>query len=122
MQDCVHVISEEFEERIDVLMGYPTTDPHGAPIPTRKGDIEHETFLPLSRLQAGQTAVVRRVDDQNPEILRHVEDLGLKLGTQMEIRDKAPFNGPLLLQINAHKDYSMGLELADHIFVQILEE
>ena len=117
-----HVISEEFEERIDVLMGYPTTDPHGAPIPTRKGDIEHETFLPLSRLQAGQTAVVRRVDDQNPEILRHVEDLGLKLGTQMEVCDKAPFNGPLLLQINAHKDYSMGLELANHIFVQILEE
>ena len=73
-------------------------------------------------MQAGQSAIVRRVDDQNPEILRHVEDLGLKLGTQMEVRDKAPFNGPLLLQINAHKDYSMGLELADHIFVQIIEE
>ena len=117
-----HVISEEFEDRIDALMGFPTTDPHGAPIPTRKGDIDHETYLPLSQLQAGQTAVVRQVDDKNPEILRHVEELGLKLGTQMAVRDKAPFNGPLLLQIDAVTEYSMGLELANHIFVKVVEE
>ena len=32
-----HVISEEFEERIDEALGFPTTDPHGDPIPTKDG-------------------------------------------------------------------------------------
>ena len=116
-----HVISEEFEDRIDEMLGFPTIDPHGAPIPTRKGDIDHEDYLPLSRLQPGQTAVVQQVNDQNPDILRHVEGLGLKLGTQMEVQDKAPFNGPLLLKIDASGEYSMGLELAAHIYVKVVD-
>jgi DtxR family Mn-dependent transcriptional regulator len=116
-----HVISEEFEDRIDEILGFPTVDPHGAPIPSRKGDIHHRTSLPLSQLQAGQVAIVQEVSDQNPELLRYVEDLGLKLGTRMEVRDRAPFNGPLLLTINADKQYSMGLEVASQIFVTIVE-
>ena len=34
-EELEHVISEEFEEKIDQALGYPTTDPHGDPIPTR---------------------------------------------------------------------------------------
>ena len=89
-----HVISEEFEDRIDEILGFPTIDPHGAPIPSRKGDIYHRTSLPLSQLQAGQSAIVQEVSDQNPELLRYVEDLGLKLGTRMQVQERAPFNGP----------------------------
>lgn len=29
-----HVISEEFEARLDIFLNYPQTCPHGAPIPT----------------------------------------------------------------------------------------
>lgn len=32
-----HAISEDFEERIDRLLGHPTLDPHGHPIPPRAG-------------------------------------------------------------------------------------
>jgi DtxR family Mn-dependent transcriptional regulator len=32
-----HAISEDFEERIDRLLGHPTLDPHGHPIPPREG-------------------------------------------------------------------------------------
>src|SRR5687767_349768 len=34
-----HHISEEFEERIDRLLGHPSACPHGDPIPTRAGTI-----------------------------------------------------------------------------------
>ncbi len=33
-----HVISEEFEERLDAFLNHPTTCPHGAPIPARMRD------------------------------------------------------------------------------------
>src|SRR5918912_2318913 len=34
-----HVLSEDMEDRIDALLGHPTTDPHGAPIPARNGTL-----------------------------------------------------------------------------------
>lgn len=37
-----HVISEEFEVRIDAILGFPSHDPHGDPIPTRDGQIPQE--------------------------------------------------------------------------------
>jgi DtxR family Mn-dependent transcriptional regulator len=33
-----HHISDEFEERIDALLGFPKTCPHGSPIPSREGN------------------------------------------------------------------------------------
>ena len=30
-----HVISEEFEDKIDKALGHPTRDPHGDPIPSK---------------------------------------------------------------------------------------
>src|SRR6476469_2759602 len=36
-----HVISEALEDAIAVALGNPMVDPHGDPIPTKKGQIEH---------------------------------------------------------------------------------
>ena len=43
-----HVISEEFEDRIDRALGFPKTDPHGDPIPDSDGAVatpEYQTLL-----------------------------------------------------------------------------
>ncbi len=34
-----HAISEEFEDRVDALLGHPTEDPHGDPIPSKTGEV-----------------------------------------------------------------------------------
>src|SRR5215471_15583067 len=57
-----HVISEEFEEKIDSLLGSPIEDPHGDPIPTREGDLPEQTdLITLAQLQPGQSGRIRRV-------------------------------------------------------------
>jgi DtxR family Mn-dependent transcriptional regulator len=35
-----HHISDEFEEKIDALLGFPKKCPHGSPIPSRSGDFQ----------------------------------------------------------------------------------
>ena len=112
-----HAISEEFEDRIDKALGYPTVGAHGEPIPTKQGQIEDLEYYRLSDLSIGQPAIIRRVSDRNPEMLRYMEGLGLQLGTRVEVREKAPFSGPLQLQIDAEKEESLGLEVAHNIFV-----
>src|SRR5437868_9282230 len=60
-----HVISEEFEEKLDQLLGYPTVDPHGDPIPSKEGVIPMREGYPLLQLPEGQSALILRVSDQN---------------------------------------------------------
>src|SRR5437588_9894507 len=72
-----HVISEEFEDRLDALLGYPTVDPHGDPIPSKEGVVSVRKGCTLTQLSEGQTALILRVSDQNPEKLCYLGHLDL---------------------------------------------
>ena len=96
-----HVISEEFEEKIDTALGHPTTDPHGAPIPTKGGILKESLQSPLSDLESGQIAGICQVSDRNPDILRYLTSLGFALQVAVEVLEKAPFNGPLSLKVGS---------------------
>src|SRR5437660_5574725 len=50
-----HVISEEFEDKVDKLLGYPTVDPHGDPIPRKDGVVPMRKGVKLSQLKEGQS-------------------------------------------------------------------
>src|SRR6266516_2726466 len=79
-----HVISEEFEDKLDALLGYPTVDPHGDPIPSKEGFIVVRKGCTLHQLQEGQFALILRVNDQDPEKLRYLGQLGLYPETRVE--------------------------------------
>ena len=112
-----HFISEEFEDRIDKVLGYPVTDPHGDPIPTRDGAVSMRRCTPLADMEPGGHFVVLRVRDSNAEALRYMSDIGLKLETVLILKDKQPFNGPLDITIDG-VPRSIGRELAGYVFVE----
>jgi DtxR family Mn-dependent transcriptional regulator len=111
-----HVISEEFEDRIDAALGYPTHDPHGDPIPTRDGRIEAAQCQRLSDLAEGSSGVIARVSDSDPELLRYLGGLGLYPNTPVELRSRAPFGGPLTVRARSG-EHAIGREAAEQIFV-----
>ncbi|MGH9339973.1 MAG: metal-dependent transcriptional regulator [Acidobacteriota bacterium] len=111
-----HVISEEFEDRIDRALGYPTRDPHGHPIPTRDGQIAAENASSLWDSSEGQQVVVQRVSDRDPEALRYLASLGIYPEVKLGIIGKAPFNGPVQIEIG-NSEHSLSEELARQIYV-----
>ncbi len=113
-----HHISEEFETRIEEMLGYPTHDPHGHPIPTRDGRIEAVVGEPLAGVAAGQAVVVRRIPDYDPDLLTYLESAGLMPQSTVEVLDRAPFNGPLTLRMGGGETRIIGYEVALHIFVE----
>lgn len=113
-----HVISEEFEEKIAALLGDPTTDPHGDPIPARDGTVIEHSRLPLSEIQPGQTVRVTRVRDNDPAFLRYLAELGLILQAQVVVKDKAPFDGPLHIRVG-DRSHALGRNVTDKIFVEV---
>lgn len=108
-----HAISEAFEERMDTLLGHPTLDPHGDPIPSKSGEVTVTLTQPLSELALEQPAVVRRVRDDDAEVLRYLSSLGLLPGARVCVSDRAPFGGPLLVRVGDERGDERGDEQGD---------
>jgi len=94
-----HHISEALEARMAAVLGDPTLDPHGDPIPRLDGSVSTVLEQRLLDLTPGQTAVVGRVSDQDPERLRYLQQLGITPGTRVTLLETLPFDGPLRLEI-----------------------
>jgi DtxR family Mn-dependent transcriptional regulator len=115
-----HVISEEFEDKVDQLLGYPTVDPHGDPIPSKDGVIVVRKGCKLSELQEGQSAQILRVSDQDSEKLCYLGELGLYPEVHVQVVRREPFGGPLRIRVGevpTQSEHMIGAELAEHIVV-----
>lgn len=111
-----HVLSEDLEDRIAAQLGHPTTDPHGAPIPSREGELPEADTSRLGELEPGQSATVAEVSDHDPELLRYLGSFGLYPQASVQLIDRAPYNGPLTLVVDG-EERVLGREAAEHVFV-----
>jgi DtxR family Mn-dependent transcriptional regulator len=111
-----HVISEEFEDRIDEMLGFPTTDPHGSPIPSKDGTVARNDHNRLVDIEEGMTVVVRRVPDSDPDMLRYLGDIGLRPDVSVDILKKEPFEGPILIRIGDVERH-VGRQVAGRVMV-----
>lgn len=111
-----HVISEEFEDRIDAMLGHPTTDPHGDPIPPKIGRPPEGTSRRLTEAAIGESVVVRRVSDRDGDFLRQLASLELVPGTRVRIVDRERAGGPITLERDGLR-LSVTDQVAQRIYV-----
>ncbi len=90
-----HVISEDLEERIANYLGNPTLDPHGDPIPNKSLEIDQTRHMTLADIPVGQSAVIQRLSDQDPERLRHFSSRGLTPNSTLTVLEREPLAGPI---------------------------
>jgi DtxR family Mn-dependent transcriptional regulator len=97
-----HHLSEELEELIAAKLGNPTRDPHGDPIPTRELTIDEGQTESLDSLGPGTVGTFTRVSDSDPEMLRYLSERGIAPGSEFEVVEKQPFDGPLFVRFGDH--------------------
>lgn len=111
-----HHLSDEVEALIDAALGHPTRDPHGDPIPTPQLEIADDGDRPLTEVEDGCSAIVTRVPDGDPELLRYLAELGVMPSEQVVMLARAPFDGPVTVQV-AGRRHSLSPALARRILV-----
>ena len=121
-----HAVSDGLIERMAMALGYPRHDPHGAPIPTKDGEVdEQEDLVPLIDVPVGSMAELRMVSDRDPELLRFMASLGLRVGVAFEVIGRQPFKGPTAIRLAGphakEKDQVIGHELAESLSCVVLE-
>lgn len=112
-----HAVSDLFVERIDALMNYPSKDPHGEVIPDARGFRASEDDISLAQAEKGRFTI-RKVINASPELLTYLNKESLVPAQRFTLLEKAPFQGPLKLQILGRKMPTyIGYTVAACIFV-----
>ncbi|HVM07865.1 MAG TPA: metal-dependent transcriptional regulator [Acidimicrobiales bacterium] len=111
-----HELPQEVEDRLFVALHRPSTCPHGFPIPEpEEADIPE--LPPLYALEPGDVAEVAVPGSTDPEVIQFLDTLGLRPGVKVEVREKHPFDGPLVLRVGG-KDRTLGSTVAHQVFVR----
>jgi DtxR family Mn-dependent transcriptional regulator len=115
-----HVISEKFEQRMANVLGHPTHDPHGDPIPTHDLQMPDHAVLCLAELEVGQRAIVKRVHDTDPALLRYLAEIGAVPGAVFVVLGVSDFDDNIEIQIEGQdKHVVLGSRITCEIFVEL---
>jgi len=112
-----HAISDAFVDRMDALLGHPTEDPHGDPIPNKAGGVVVPSSQPLSTVLPGQQVIVQRVSDDHPDLLRYLASLGLVPGALVQVEAVAPYGGVYTVRVGV-QTHAIGDAVTQAILVR----
>ena len=112
-----HIMSDRMEDKIDEVLGFPSVDPHGDPIPSKHGTVKSIRAVPLIEVEEGTTVRIVRVDDANAELLQYASSIGISLNKKIAIRQRMKFDNSLIVKIGT-KEITISSTLAANIFVE----
>src|SRR5258705_9198556 len=114
-----HVVSERLIERIDEMLGRPTHDPHGDPIPTAEGAMAPRHLESLLTCPVGTPLTVTRIADQDPAFLRFIESNGLKPGQAIEVETRDAASDSVRLRGRDGSPITIGARAASKLLVEV---
>lgn len=116
-EELEHVSSKKLIDKLDEYLGFPQTDPHGDPIPDSKGKIRQVIAIALDELPLHQPAELVQVIDQSADILEHLKEKNISLGTKVEVKKKYNFDQSLEVRIK-NQTITITQQLAKSLFVK----
>ena len=107
-----HAISARVEEAMAQALDYPDYCPHGHPI----CPVDLRETRRLTTLEAGEKGVVAQISEVKEEVLPYLDQIGVRPGAEVAIKDVAPNEGPMTVE-TSEGITSLGRELAARVRV-----
>jgi len=114
-----HVVSERLIERIDEMLGRPTHDPHGDPIPSAEGALAPHHLDSLLTCPVNTPLKVTRIADQDPAFLRFIEHNALKPGEHVEVETRDAAADSVMLRRSDERRLTIGARAASKLLVEV---
>ena len=119
-----HVESKELIDRLDAYMGYPSFDPHGDPIPDADGNlVDRRKLVQAHTLKEGDVASIQGVLGSSDTFLKHLGDMGIRLGLVIKVKKVFEFDGNLLVEFvdeeGVSKEHSWSRKLVEQLLAEI---
>ena len=112
-----HIKSQAFFDRMDALLGNPTTDPHGSPIPDRHGAISEKHYRTLSDCDVGEIVIIKALAHSSGEFLRFLNEKSISIGLSVEILKKEMFDSSMLVSYDNRRE-TLSQMASDNLLVE----
>ena len=84
-EEIEHISSTLFFDRMDEILGFPTLDPHGSPIPDKKGKVVAVNYLNLAHIKEGQKVKLCGLENSSKDLLLYLNKKKIKLGSVLSV-------------------------------------
>jgi len=114
-----HVVSDRLVERMDEMLGHPSVDPHGDPIPDAEGVVHTPVFASLLNCPLDTPVTVTRVVDQDRDFLRFIEEHHLKPGESISVEYRDDSADCVRLRGRHDQPITIGMRAASKLLVKL---
>jgi len=114
-----HSVSDRLIQRIDDMLGRPTHDPHGDPIPNAEGTVLSHHMESLLTCPVGTPLKVTRIADQDPAFLRFIEKHDLKPGQSVQVESRDTVSDAVRLRGRNQTSITIGARAASKLLVEL---
>jgi len=116
-----HAVSDRLIERMDEMLGWPTVDPHGDPIPSARGIVKDKDYPSLLDCPTSTSLRIVRVTDQATEFLRFLERHGLMPRNRIEVVSRDQDADTVMVRPESGKTFNLGFRSAAKVLVDVLK-
>ncbi len=112
-----HIDSELFFDRMDELLSYPTVDPHGSPIPDKKGKIAWKSYDKLSNCAVGQSVKLVALTQSSEDFLKFLNGKNIFLGLEVKILAIESYDQSMTISYSKYKEVQLSHLVCDKLLV-----
>ena len=113
-----HVKAPAFFDRMDELVGFPTVDPHGSPIPDAQGNVLEIDCVKLSACAVGEKVSLVGLSQSSKSLLSFLDSHGIALGHTFGIRSVEPFDGSMTVDHRGAEAQTFSLKVCERLLVR----
>jgi len=113
-----HAVSDRLIERIDEMLGRPSVDPHGDPIPDTEGVVPQMELQTLLTCPEEAPMIVSRVTDQDAGFLRFIEQSALKPGQTLLVDSRDSAADRVVIRVGDGREVVLGMRAASKLLVE----
>ncbi|MBS1504872.1 MAG: metal-dependent transcriptional regulator, partial [Bacteroidetes bacterium] len=117
-EELEHISSKELVDRLDDFMGNPKYDPHGDPIPNRKGEFKAHELKPVSGLSVNEEGVISGVRDHSSSFLQYLEKTQLTIGKKIKVAEIHAYDHSVIVQ-SGDKRTHISREVANNLLIAL---
>lgn len=117
-EELEHIKTEKFFDRMDKLLGYPKTDPHGSPIPDKEGNFNRPNYKRLSEIPIGTTVKVKALRKSSTDFLLFLNRKAIQLDTIIKIDDIESFDQSYTVSYDNFSKVVLGKSVCNRILVE----
>jgi len=113
-----HLTSDFLVERINLFLGYPTTDPHGDPIPDELGVIstDHESIV-LTSAEPAREYQISRLSSSDKDFFDFCQTNHITVGSTLHVRKQYTKSRMTEIEVNKTR-ILLNAEMAGTLFVK----